>query len=64
MKAKQRNALPSGSFGLPAKRKYPVDTPARAANAKARASQQKNAGSLSAAEQAQIDAAANKKLGK
>ena len=64
MKAKQRNALPAGSFGLPAKRKYPVDTPARAANAKARASQQENAGNLSAAEKAKVDAAANKKLGK
>lgn len=62
--AKKRKSLPESSFGLPGQRKYPTDTTARAANAKARASQQLKAGNLSASQKAQIDAKANKKLGK
>ena len=60
----QRKELPKSEFGLPGERKYPVDTRARAANAKARAAQQEEAGNLSAAEKARIDAKADKKLGK
>ena len=37
--AKQRKKLPKSSFALPGKRKYPVDTKARARNALARAAQ-------------------------
>jgi hypothetical protein len=58
----RRNALPAHKFGLPATRQYPVDTCARAANAKARATQQYNAGNLSAGQRAQINAKANAKL--
>jgi len=36
---KARKALPKSEFALPSERKYPVDTKARAANAKARAQQ-------------------------
>lgn len=61
--AKSRKGLPKSEFGLPASRKYPVDTKARAANAKARATQQVKAGNLAPSAKAQIDAKANAKLG-
>ena len=60
--AKSRNKLPLTSFGLPGSRKYPMPDASHAANAKARASQQVKAGKLSKAEQAKIDAKANRKL--
>lgn len=62
MKASKRKSLPKGEFGLPGERKYPVDTKGRAANAKARASQQVKKGNLSRAAEAQIDRKANRKL--
>ena len=62
MKAARRNALPASKFGLPGLRKYPVDTCGRAANAKARATQQFNAGNLSSGQRAQVNARANAKL--
>jgi len=61
---KRRNALPKSEFALPAERKYPVDTPARAANAKARATQMVKKGKLSESAKAKIDAKANKVLKK
>lgn len=57
---KQRNKLPSSSFALPKERKYPVDTKARAANAKARATQEVAKGNLSSSKKSKIDAKANK----
>ncbi len=60
--AKQRNALPTSKFALPADRKYPVDTPSRAANAKARATQAVKAGRMSKSTEAKIDAKANRVL--
>jgi hypothetical protein len=54
LKAKKRNALPSSKFGLPAQRKYPEDTPGRAANAKGRATQMVAKGKLSPAAAAKI----------
>jgi predicted DNA-binding helix-hairpin-helix protein len=39
LSAKKRKSLPKTSFALPGKRKYPVDTKARARNALARVSQ-------------------------
>jgi len=60
---RQRNKLPKSIFGLTKQRKYPLDTPGRAANAKARATQMENKGKLSAAEKKKIDAKANKVLG-
>lgn len=59
---KARNKLPLTSFGLPGKRAYPLPDRAHAANAKARAAQQVKAGNLSKAQQAKIDAAANRRL--
>lgn len=64
LKEKQRNQLPDSKFALPEERKYPVDTPGRAANAKARATQMENRGLLSSSQKAQIDAKANKVLKK
>lgn len=39
MTAKRRKSLKSSSFGVPSKRKYPLDTPGRARNALARVAQ-------------------------
>lgn len=60
--SKRRNDLPKSKFAEPAQRKYPIDTKARAANAKARAEQQYKAGKLSISQKDHIDAAANKVL--
>lgn len=62
--SKRRNALPTKEFALPGERKYPVDTKARAINAKARATQMQDKGKLSSEAKAKIDAKANKVLGK
>jgi len=64
LSTKMRNALPKSSFGLPSQRKYPMNNPAHAANAKARATQQVKAGNLSPSSKAKIDAKANAILGK
>ncbi len=61
---KTRKKLPTSKFALPSERKFPVDTRARAANAKARATQGVNKGTLTPAQKAKIDAKANKVLGK
>lgn len=53
--ARRRKALPDSKFGLPEQKAYPIDTAARARNAKARAAQQLKAGNLSRAEKAKID---------
>ncbi len=57
---KARSDLPAKEFGLPAKRAYPMPDASHAANAKARATQQVNAGNLSPSQKATIDAKANK----
>ena len=44
LKAKRRKRLPKSAFAYPSKRSYPIDTPARARNALARASQSKTSG--------------------
>ena len=62
MKAKKRKSLKSSQFGLPGSRKYPIDTRARAANAKARATQQVKKGNLSLSSAAKIKARANRRL--
>jgi hypothetical protein len=59
--SKRRKALPTSEFAGPS-RSYPVDTKNRAANAKARAAQQVNKGRMSKAEEAKIDAKADRKL--
>lgn len=53
--AKKRNALPASKFGLPGERKYPMPDKSHAANAKARASQMKNEGRITASQKATID---------
>lgn len=60
--AAERNRMPSKTFGLPGKRKYPMPDKSHAANAKARATQQVSAGNLSAEQAARIRAKANKIL--
>ena len=64
MTAKRRRRLPKSSFGLPGARKYPMDTRGRAANAKARAKQQRKKGRLSKSAYNRIVAKANRRLGK
>ena len=61
--AARRNLMPT-QFGLPEQRKYPMPDKSHAQNAKARATQQVNAGNLTPSEKSRIDAKANKVLGK
>ncbi len=61
---KKRDKLPDSKFGLPDEHKYPMPDKSHAANAKARASQQKKAGNLTAAEKAKIDRKADRVLDK
>lgn len=61
---KMRGKLPASQFGLPGSRKYPMPDKSHAANAKARATQMVKAGKLSPSSKAQIDAKANRMLGK
>lgn len=60
---KQRKAIPTSQFAGP-DRSYPIPDRSHAANAKARAVQQHNRGTLSDASFSKIMAAANRKLGK
>lgn len=59
-----RKKIPTGKFGLPEKRAYPVQDKAHAINAKARATQMVKKGKLSTTDAAKIRAKANKVLGK
>ena len=61
---KKRNNEPKSDFGLPEERKYPMPDKAHARNAKARASQQRHEGNLSATDKARIDRKADKILDK
>ncbi|MFT8801923.1 MAG: hypothetical protein ABF812_08055 [Gluconobacter cerinus] len=58
----ERDSLPDDDFGLPEKRAYPVDTKARARNAKARATQELERGLLTPEERNEIDQAADRNL--
>ena len=62
LKAATRNKIPSGEFGLPGSRKYPMPDRSHAANAKARATQMVKRGKLSAGSAAKIRAKANRIL--
>ena len=64
MKAAKRNKLEKSQFGLPGQRKYPMPDKEHAANAKARAKQQRKRGKLSRAAYDKIVAKANRVLGK
>ena len=44
LRARRRKKLPSSKFAYPKTRRYPIDTPARARNALARAAQSKTRG--------------------
>lgn len=61
---KKRDSLPDSKFGLPEEHKYPMPDKVHARNAKARASQQQNAGRITAADERKIDRKADKVLGK
>ena len=61
---KKRDSLKKSQFGLPEEEKYPMPDKSHAANAKARASQQKKKGNLTASEKAQIDRKADRILDK
>jgi len=60
---KKRNALPTADFAG-TDRSYPVNDKSHARNAKARASEMVNKGKLSPSAKANIDAKADKVLGK
>lgn len=64
LSTKRRNNEPKSDFGLPEERKYPMPDKAHARNAKARASQQKKAGNLTASEKTRIDRKADRILDK
>lgn len=61
---KARAKLPAKAFALPKERKYPIENPSHAKNAKARASEMEHKGKILPATKAKIDAKANKVLGK
>ena len=58
----QRDKLKKSQFGLPGKRKYPMPDKKHAANAKARAKQQRKKGKLSRSAYNKIVAKANRML--
>lgn len=60
--SKKRKSLKASTFGLPGERKYPMPDKSHAQNAKARASEEYNAGHLSSANKARIDRKADRKL--
>lgn len=61
---KKRDSMPDSKFGLPEEHKYPMPDKSHARNAKARASQQKKQGNLTASEKAKIDRKADRILDK
>ena len=61
---KKRDNLKDSTFGLPEEHKYPMPDKSHARNAKARASQQKKEGNLTATEKAKIDRKADRILDK
>jgi hypothetical protein len=58
--AKSRRSLIKDQFALASQRKYPIPDKNHAVDAKARATQQEDAGNLSAGQKATIEAKANK----
>lgn len=62
LRASHRNALPTGDFGLPSERKYPMPDKSHARNAKARASEEYHKGNLSKGEFDKINAKADRIL--
>jgi hypothetical protein len=64
VKTAKRKKLEKSQFGLPGERKYPMPDKEHAANAKARAKQQRKRGKLSRAAYDKVVAKANRVLGK
>lgn len=64
LSTERREALPASDFGLPDERKYPMPDRAHARDAKARASAAEHRGTISPRQKDQIDAKADRKLGK
>lgn len=62
--ARKRSKLKKRQFGLPGSKKYPLQDKRHAANAKARATQQRKKGNISKSTEAKIKARANKVLRK
>ena len=60
---KARAALPASAFGLPETRAYPMPDVAHARNAKARAAEEFNLGTLTASDRARIDQKADHIIG-
>jgi len=60
----KRDKEPKSDFGLPDERKYPMPDKSHARNAKARASQQEDKGTITAKEKAKIDRKADRILDK
>jgi hypothetical protein len=63
MTAKRRRSLPASKMGLPKLGKYPVDTPARARNAKSRVAAAYKKGEVTEAQMKKVVRAADKVLG-
>jgi hypothetical protein len=59
---KQRDKLPDSKFGLPEEHKYPMPDKSHARNAKARASQQEEKGTITGKEKDKIDRKADRIL--
>lgn len=62
--AAERERIPVSEFGLPGERKLPMPDKSHAADAKGRAKQMLNRGTISAAAYDKAIAMANRKLGK
>jgi hypothetical protein len=62
--SKGRSTLPASQFALPEQYKYPINDEAHARNAKARASEMENKGTISAATKAKIDRASDRVIKK
>ena len=58
----RRKHLKDSQFGLPDERKYPMPDKSHARNAKARAAQQEEKGTITAAEERKIDRKADRIL--
>lgn len=63
LNAAARNKIPASKFGIPGQRKFPMPDKSHAANAKARATQGVNKGTLSPAMASRIRTKANRILG-
>lgn len=64
LSSSSRNKMSASTFGLPKQRAYPMPDKAHARVAKARAAEEVKKGNLTKAQQAKIDAKADKVLGK